>query len=27
VLARGLSWSGNGKAADLIRPRSLDLFR
>jgi coenzyme F420-0:L-glutamate ligase/coenzyme F420-1:gamma-L-glutamate ligase len=27
VLARGLAFAGEGKAADLIRPRSMDMFR
>jgi len=27
VLARGLDFGGEGKAADLLRPRTLDMFR
>jgi len=27
VLARGLSFEGEGRAADLIRPRKMDMFR
>ena len=26
VLVRGLSAPGDGRAADLVRPRALDLF-
>jgi len=27
VLARGLPFSGDGRASDLIRPRAMDMFR
>jgi len=27
VLARGLGFEGEGRAADLIRPRKMDMFR